>query len=183
MHAVLHRVAVPLHRVAQPGEKIARGFAPGRCHHRVHAAVGHEDGGVGVGGCTLGHQGVGQRQVTRQGHDAGEPLGEAQAGVQGHGAALREARQHDVLVGDATRGLVFDQLANSARRQLDAGRVLAVQQVAAHDVVPRGHDVAAVQGDRDAGRVRKDEANGRAGVQVQLGYQGGEVVAIGPEAV
>src|SRR5450830_1212456 len=81
MHAVLHGVAVPLHAIAQLGEQIARGFASGRYHHRVHAAVGHEDRGVGVGRCALSRQGVGQWQVTRQGHEACEPLGEAQTGV------------------------------------------------------------------------------------------------------
>src|SRR5450830_1654976 len=32
MHAVLHGVAVPLHRVAQLGQQLARGLAPGRRH-------------------------------------------------------------------------------------------------------------------------------------------------------
>src|SRR5450830_169150 len=53
MHTVRHRVAVPLHRVTQAEQQIARGFAPSRCHHRVLAAVRHEDERSAANACTL----------------------------------------------------------------------------------------------------------------------------------
>ena len=183
VHAVAHGVAVPLHGVTQRGEQLARGLAARREHHRVLCSVGHENGRVRVGGVALCGQGVGQRQVARQRHDTRQRVRQAQAGVQRHGAALRKTGQHDVAVVNAARHLMRHQRADGPGRVANASGVLTAHQVGAQNVVPGGHDIAAIDGDRHLRRVRKHKADGRTAAQVQLGHQGGKVVAVGTQTV
>ena len=183
VQAVRHGVGVPLHGVAERGQGIARIFAASDWDDGVLRAVGHEDRCGGIGGVALGREALGQRQVARQGHDAGQLVREAQAGVQCHRATLAKTGQHDVFVSNAFGGLVFNQGHDLALGFLNASGVLLTHKIRAKNVVPSWHHVTAIDRDRHAGRVREDKANRSAACQINLGHEAGKIVAIGPQAV
>src|SRR3546814_10700430 len=66
--------------------------------------------------------------VARQADQAGQLFVEPQAGMQGHGAALREAGQHDARGGDAACVLACDQRAHGSFGLADAGGVFRSEE-------------------------------------------------------
>src|SRR5262249_20317630 len=96
------------------------------------------------------------------------------------GAALGEAREHDVPGYDASATLAGNECLHPRLRGADA---LGVLSAVVADVVPRAHARAAVDGDSLDRRVREDEAHRRRRRQRQLGHDRLEVVAVGTEAV
>src|SRR5436190_23393601 len=103
--------------------------------------------------------------------------------VQRHGAALREAGEHDAGAVDAARVFPVDEPADGIDRFSDAAGVLDGAAVDAGDVVPGAHLVTVVDGHRAHWRMRKDEAQRRHARLEQLRHQRLEIVAIGAEAV
>ena len=100
---------------------------------------------------------------------------------------MGEAGEDDIGGVDAARDFVGDQRFYVLLRFDDASCVFAFDracaQFGAKNVVPGGHDVAAVQGHWHHRGVGEDEADGGATGQVQLGHDGGKVVATGTQAV
>src|SRR6202012_1898039 len=72
-YGMLHRVLLPLDRVAELDQRIARRRAAGDLDDQVHAAVAQEDRHVGIGSMALGRQLRGQRQVAGQADQARLP--------------------------------------------------------------------------------------------------------------
>ncbi len=179
---MLHRVVAGLDCVAERFE------APPRClgavdgDHRIVDAVRVEDGDVAVRRVALGVRRGGERQVGRQRHDAGQPLGMPQSRVQHDRAALRETGQHDAPRLDAARAFARDQFLDARLGGADARLVLAAA-AELQDVVPRRHAHAHVDGHRHLRRVREDEADGRRRGKPEFGHDRREVVAVGAEAV
>jgi hypothetical protein len=79
--------------------------------------------------------------------------------------------------------LAGDQRLDGGLGTTQAGLVLALGQVGAHDVVPGRHPVAAIDGDRDHRRVREHEAHRADRGQVELVGDRDEVIAVGTQAV
>jgi hypothetical protein len=73
-----HRVLVPLDRVAERDERVARLARARDRDDRIGSAMGEEDRRVVVGGVPLGVGLGGKRQVARQADQAGQALGVAQ---------------------------------------------------------------------------------------------------------
>ncbi|MQM38865.1 hypothetical protein KBTX_02886 [wastewater metagenome] len=181
-HGVLHGIVVPLHGVARLFQ--ALGGAPPELEgqDRVLTAVGHEHRGVRVGRRRL-REALAQGQVGGQAHDAGKPLRMVERGVQGHGAALGEAREHQPLRGDTAPGLPLDQRGDRRAAALQAIGVLVHGLVEAVEVVPGTHGHAGIQRDRAHRCVGEDEPHPCVTGQPQLRDDGLEVMAIGPQPV
>ena len=78
---------------------------------------------------------------------------------------------------------MLDQGNNRALGQADASLVLTAGQVGATDVIPRGHHIASVHGDRYRRGMRKNEPYRGATAQVKFGHQPGKVISVGAQAM
>ena len=142
----------------------------------------HEHRNLSIGRAALSLQGVRQRQIGRQCDDPGQPRRIAQPALQSDGATLRKAGKRDAGGSDATRDFARDQLLHRVLGLAHATFVLLQRQVLVADVVPGAHHVTAVDRHRLQRSVREHEAD-RQPFQSQLGNDGDEVVAVGPEPV
>lgn len=107
-------------------ERLGRLLAKLEQHDVVLLAVRQEERRVLVGP-VLGdvvRDAVAQQQVARQAEDAAQLLAAREPREDGHGAALREAAQHDARRLDALVDLVLDQAGEVVARAQDAGLVL-----------------------------------------------------------
>src|SRR5690606_6509060 len=89
----------------------------------VVAAVTEEDRGVGVGVGVLVAV-VGEELVGAEDEDAGEAVGVAGAGEEGHGAALAEAGEDDPVGGDPAGVFAADEVGDRGGAGADVGLVL-----------------------------------------------------------
>ena len=145
--------------------------------------MGHENRRLLVGGAALGHQIGRQRQIPRQRHDAGEFAGITQAGMQHHRTALGKTGQHDLFGFYAALQFALYQRLDRVRGVPYAGFVFKPLGLGAENVVPGRHDITTIQGHRNTRCMREHEADGRAGGQIELGHNGGKVVAVRAQAM
>ena len=173
---VSYGVALPLRVVAFVQEDFHACFAQAVGHDVVVFAVDLQDGQCVVLVCRRGVFRI--EKIGGEREDAG--TGQAQAEVQCHRAALREAGKEDVLRGDAVCAFFFVERFELCEACADA---LAVFMAAleARDVVPGAHGHAAVDGDGAYRCVRKEDAG--VGGEVEMRDDGLEVVAVRSESV
>ena len=120
------RIRMEAHVHAHLPERLGRLLAKLEQHDVVLLAVRQEERRVLVGP-VLGdvvRDAVAQQQVARQAEDAAQLLAAREPREDGHGAALREAAQHDARRLDALVDLVLDQAGEVVARAQDAGLVL-----------------------------------------------------------
>ena len=156
---VLHRVIVPLRRVAFVFQLFVRESAKSVGDDGVLRTVHLQDrrAVVAVSGRSIG--GVGKVSGKRE--DATARV--TQAVVERDDAALREARVEDVVGGDALRLFFSGDRGNGSGTVFDGGEVfVGGVEVETFDVVPAAHVHAVVNGDRTHGRMWQDDARGRA---------------------
>ena len=180
---MLHRVGMPLDIMAQRLERVARGFGARQHDHTVTRSMGQKYRRVVVRCGPLGCGGGGQRQVTRQTHDARQPLGVAQPDHQCHRTALRKARNHDAAGRYAALFLTGNQRFDGRLRLAQSGFVFALDQISAQNVVPGRHLKTTVDGDRHDGRAGKKKAHIAHTGQIELLGNRQKVSAVGTEAM
>ena len=97
-----HRVLVPFDIIAGRTQELGAAVPEVVRHHVVVLSVRLQNLDLLAGRARLGRQGLVQRQVPRQGQDAGQRCGVAQPGEQRHRRALAHVRGHGVCgVSDA----------------------------------------------------------------------------------
>ena len=102
----------------------------------------------------------------------------------GHRTALGKASEKDALTGDAALDLACNEGTDDRARSEQPGFVnFAALAAERDDVVPGGHDVAAIAGHGLQRCVGEDEAQRGRGRKPQFGHDGFEVAAIGTQAV
>ena len=174
---------MPCHVEADLLQRLGAGQAVLHGDHRIAVAMGEEHRLRHRVGMALRRHRLATGQVGGQRDQAGQRRLPAQAGGQCDRPALGEAGQHDARSRCPTFDLAGDQRLDLLHRLLDPGRVGAVGEVHADDVVPGAHAHAAVDGHRPQRRVREHEAQRRPLRTHQLGHDRGEVVAVRAQAV
>ena len=140
--------------------------------------MGQEDRRGSVCRISLGRDHVGQRQITRERHQAGQFFSRPQAGVQRHRATLRKTGEHDVGVRNSAVVFTLDQREYCLFRFADSAVVLHAHEVGYQNVVPRSHRHPAVDRDGLDRGVWEHEPNRPSGRQAQLWHDGGEVITV-----
>jgi len=145
-------------------------------------AVTHEDGQAAIGVRGVPER-AGERQIGRERDHSRERLLETQGHVQGNGAALREAGEHDAIRLGAGLTLEPHVLDDAAGGLADARLILGRRLREPGEVAPRPHAHPAVERHRPDRRVREDEARHRRDGEPQLRHDRHEIVAVRPETV
>ena len=114
---------------------------------------------------------------------SGQRNAASKTGCKGDRATLREADQQHAMGRHAAFAFARDQGIDLDHRFGHAFMVGAVVEIHVADVVPGPHPRAAVDGHRAHRRMREHEADRRPVATHEFGDDGGEVIAIGTQAV
>src|SRR5689334_349060 len=105
---MLDRIHVPFDIPAARAQRVSRMLGPAELHDLIVRAVRHEDRYVTIRVTRFGDNAIGCDEIRREPDHAREPLGMANARIQGDCTALREAGKDDARSGDAARLLARD---------------------------------------------------------------------------
>lgn len=177
-----HGVLLPIAGIAILVEIFPGALSQFNGHNIVLRAMGSEDRYRSIGRAGFSRRQFRTGQVSRQGNDAGQGIRMGEGGGIGHRTPLGESGQEDSLTGDAARLLALDQVTNLLPGVDDAGEVdRATVLVETEDVIPGRHDIAAIAGDRNGRRIRKNETDAYRGIEPEFRNDGHEVRSVGTE--
>ncbi len=155
-----HRIGLPLDRIPEADEPVARCDGTVQRDHLIVGAVDHQDRAITIGLGAVALEMVCDRQIGRQRKDAGQSLLEAQPGLQSDRAALGEPGEDDPIGTNAIQQRVGNHRGQCLARLAHAGFVLAAA-AQLDDVVPGAHRHPAVQRHRPNRGMRKHETDRR----------------------